>query len=82
LTSSSFFIFVDGTPVSVNAGQTTLDAIVAWQPQIAESISNDSRILTDSRGLPADPAAPAFAGAIFRVVSNRQLRPESGSSIE
>mgnify|MGYP001556605739 FL=1 len=80
--TSSFVIFVDGTPVAAAAGQTTLDAIVAWRPDVAESLSTDLRMLTDSRGLPADPAAPAYAGAIFRVVSSRQLRSANDSSSE
>lgn len=79
---SSFFIFVDGTPVPATSGQTTMDAIGSWRPDVAESLATDSRMLADSRGLPADPAAPAYAGAIFRVVSSRQLRSASDPSSE
>lgn len=69
--TSPFLIFVDGKPVPATAGQTTLDAIAAWQPEIAERLGA-TRNLTDSRGLPIDPGLPAYAGAIFRVVSARQ----------
>jgi hypothetical protein len=66
--SSPFLIFVDGKPVQATAGQTTLDAIAAWQPELAGLLGNTRR-LADSRGLPIDPGLPAYAGAIFRVVS-------------
>lgn len=69
--TSPFLIFVDGKPVPAAAGQTTLEAIAAWQPAIAQLLGA-SRNLTDSRGLPIDPGLPAYAGAIFRVVSARQ----------
>ncbi len=79
---SPFLIFVDGTPVSARTGQTILDAIAAWRPETAASLGDDTRILTDSRGLPADPASSAVAGAIFRVVSRRQFRATDESSTE
>ena len=69
--TSPFLIFVDGTPVSAIPGQTTLDAITAWNPEVAGLLGN-TRKLADRRGLPADPVLPAYAGAIFRVVSGRQ----------
>ncbi len=68
---SPFFIFVDGAPVSATSGQTTLDAIAAWKPELA-TLLGDTRNLADSRGLPIDPELPAYAGAIFRVVSARR----------
>ncbi|MEO8946516.1 MAG: hypothetical protein ABI338_08450 [Gemmatimonadaceae bacterium] len=69
---SPFYIFVDGAPVLAHAGQTILDAIAAWRPEVGASLVDKSRLLADSRGLPADPTGSAFAGAIFRVVTNRQ----------
>ena len=69
--TSPFFIFVGGAPVSASSGQTTLEAITAWKPELAELLGN-TRNLADSRGLPIDPELPAYAGAIFRVVSARQ----------
>lgn len=69
---SPFYIFVDGAPVAAHAGQAILDAIAAWRPEVAVSLVDDSRFLTDSRGLRTDFTAAAFAGAIFRVVTNRQ----------
>ena len=78
---SSFLIFVDGKPVPARTGQTTIDAIMEWQPELAKLLGN-TRSLADSRGLPIDPGLPAYAGAIFRVVSARpadtsdELSPE------
>jgi hypothetical protein len=70
--TSPFLIFVDGAPVTAAAGETILDAIAKWRPDVGVSLADKSRLLTDSRGLPTDSAATAFAGAIFRVVTNRQ----------
>jgi hypothetical protein len=79
--TSSFLIFVDGKAVPATAGQTTLDAITDWQPELAKLLGN-TRSLADSRGLPIDPALPAYAGAIFRVVSARQPDTSDGASPE
>ena len=79
--TSSFLIFVDGNAVPATAGQTTLDAITDWQPDLAKLLGN-TRSLSDSRGLPIDPALPAYAGAIFRVVSARQPGTSDGNSPE
>jgi hypothetical protein len=68
-----FFIFVDGAAVPACAGQTALDAIAAWQPEVAQSLASSDRALTDSRGLATDPRQAAHAGAIFRVISARPL---------
>jgi len=77
-----FCIFVDGVRVSADAGQTTLDAIAAWRPDVALSLRNESRALSDSRGLVTDPESAAYAGAIFRVVGARQLRTTDETSPE
>ena len=79
--TSPFFIFVDGTPVAATTGQTTLDAITAWKPELAELLG-DARSLADSRGLPVDAALAAYAGAIFRVVSARHSGDSSSGSPE
>ncbi len=70
-----FRIFVDGTPVDANAGDTTIAAIQRWRADIAVQLREGTRMLTDSRGLPISIDLPAYAGAIFRVVSARSARP-------
>ncbi len=64
-------VFVHGALVRVPPGATALDAVVAADPEAAQAIREGRRALTDSRGLPADPAAPITAGAVFRLVSAR-----------
>lgn len=67
-------IFVNATPVEAAAGEPAIDAIARWDPVMAEQLRGGARALTDSRGLVAPIETPVHAGAIFRVVSNRQLR--------
>ena len=61
-------VFVNGVPVELPRGATALDAVRAADPAAAAAVAAGERVITDSRGLPEDPAAAAFAGAIYRVV--------------
>ncbi|MDE3052337.1 MAG: hypothetical protein KGL38_14885 [Gemmatimonadota bacterium] len=63
--------FVNAAPVAVPRGATALDAVRAWKPAEADAVAAGARAITDSRGLPLDPAAPLQAGAILRTVPNR-----------
>ncbi len=67
-------IFVNAKPVDANPGESVLSAIERWDSGIANSLKDGSRALADSRGLVAALDAPVHGGAIFRVVSNRQLQ--------
>ncbi|MGI8545876.1 MAG: hypothetical protein ACR2M1_00855 [Gemmatimonadaceae bacterium] len=69
-----FMIFVDGTPVEATAGDTTIESIERWRPELALELRAGTRALTDSRGLPSPIDSAAYAGAIFRVVSARPAR--------
>lgn len=64
--------YVNGRGVDVNAGATALDAVRAFDADVAAAIVAGDRALTDSRGLPIDASAVLSAGSILRVVSGRK----------
>jgi hypothetical protein len=68
---SDIRVFVNGMPADVRAGGSALDAVRAANAAEADAVASGSRAITDSRGLPADPASPAYAGAIYRTVRAR-----------
>lgn len=65
--------FVNGRPVDGEPGETVVSAINRWDPELGSQLSEGKRALSDSRGLPAPMDSELYNGAIFRVVSNRQL---------
>jgi hypothetical protein len=60
--------FVNGRGVDLMPGATALDAVRAAQPDEAAAVAAGDRAITDSRGLPVEPATVAYAGAIYRTV--------------
>ncbi len=64
-------VFVNARKVEIPAGGTALDAVRALDPDAAREIDAGTRIVTDSRGLPVDPAIPVEAGSILRVLPAR-----------
>jgi hypothetical protein len=64
-------VFVNATGIEVPAGTTALDAVKAWNSDAAGEVTAGRRIITDSRGLPLDAAAPMSAGSILRLVAKR-----------
>ena len=71
MTSRMVRVFVNGAGVDVPAGSAALDAVQAWNAAAAGEVSAGTRLITDSRGLPIDAAAPMSAGSILRLVVNR-----------
>ena len=78
--SETVRVYVNARPVNVSTGGTMLDAVRCSDGALASAIDAGERSLTDSRGLPLDPNAPAFSGAIIRVVAAR-ARTDSDSEI-
>jgi hypothetical protein len=64
--------YVNGRGVDVPAGASAIDAVRAWDAAAAEQVVAGERALTDSRGLPLEPAAILTAGSIVRLVSGRR----------
>jgi hypothetical protein len=67
-------VYINGRGVDAPPGGHALDAVRVWDAQVAADIEGGRRALTDSRGLPLDPATPVFSGLIMRIVSNRADR--------
>jgi hypothetical protein len=65
-------VFVNASGIDVPAGSTALDAVRAWSDDAAGDVTADRRLITDSRGLPIDPATAMSAGAILRLVAKRE----------
>ncbi len=65
-------VFVNGGRVEVPEAAPALDAVRAWNAEAAREVEQGARTLTDSRGLPLDPAATVVAGTIVRVVTARE----------
>ncbi len=63
-------------------GDTTIEAIQHWRADVALQLLDGACILTDSRGLPTASDSPAYAGAIFRVVSARAARADKISGAD
>jgi hypothetical protein len=65
-------IYINSTALEVPSSATAIEAIDAWNSAEAGAIRGGERMITDSRGLPADPQSPVHNGAIFRIVRVRQ----------
>ena len=76
MASESCKIFVNGVPVDALQGEDVIDTIQRWDPSVAEQLRSGGRALADSRGLPTGVHTPAHGGAIFRVVSGRQVQTD------
>ena len=74
-------IYVNGRAVDAASGASILDAMEALDPASAAAVRHGEKVITDSRGLPAEPGALVYNGAIFRLVGARgAARNESGES--
>lgn len=69
-------VYVNTHGIDVPESSTALEAIEAWNAGEAGAIRKGERLITDSRGLPADPASAVHNGAIFRVVRARSAASE------
>jgi len=73
LTDEFVRIFVNARPVDAAPNETVLSAIARWDAGIAAQLERGERALADSRGLVAPLDTVVYGGAIYRVVSARQL---------
>jgi len=64
-------VFVNAAGVDIPAGSSALDAVRAWSDAAAAEVTAATRLITDSRGLPIDPATTMSAGSILRLVAKR-----------
>jgi hypothetical protein len=73
--SESIRVYVNARGLDVPAGSLALDAVRAFDPATADLVAARDRALTDSRGLPVEPDAQLYMGAILRIVSGRRRAP-------
>ena len=66
--SEPVLLFVNERPVRVAAGARALEAVTAFDPDLAARLSAGEAYLTDGRGIRLEPETPVFPGAILRVV--------------
>ena len=64
-------VFIDARGVDVAPGATAIDAVEAYDRDVAAAVRGGQKILTDSRGLPVDTNTALESGAIFRLISKR-----------
>ena len=69
---STLRVYVNGNPVDVPKSATVLDAVERADPLLAAEVSSGDAVVADSRGLPIEPDAPVFGGAILRVAPVRR----------
>ncbi|MEW5918209.1 MAG: hypothetical protein AB1762_17535 [Gemmatimonadota bacterium] len=79
MSEDSVRVYVNGRGVDAVAGARAVDAVRVFDAVVAAEVEGGRRALTDSRGLPLDPATPVFSGLILRVVSSRAARGEAGA---
>jgi hypothetical protein len=72
-------VFVNATPVDVPRGATALECVRSWRADEAQAVVSGTRLITDSRGLPIDAAAPSPAGSIYRTIANRRREDAAGA---
>src|SRR5436853_6707858 len=78
--SDTVRVFVNATPVDVTRGATALECVRSWRPDEAESVASGARLITDSRGLPFEPATAAAAGSIYRTIPNRKRGDDASTA--
>jgi hypothetical protein len=69
--SATMRVFVNGVGYDVRAGGTALDAVALHDADEVRAVHEGAVLVTDSRGLPIDPDAPMFNGAVLRLIPNR-----------
>ena len=65
-------VYVNERPVDVPRAAAVRDAVAAFDAEQGERLAAGTVQVTDSRGLPLDPATPAHGGAIYRLLPVRQ----------
>ena len=75
--TDSVRVYVNARPVTAPVTGTALDAVRAFDPAMADQVSQGLRAITDSRGIPIDATTALTTGAIFRVVHARAAAADS-----
>ena len=70
-------IYINARGIDVLPASTVLAAIEKWDARVAAEITSGKKMITDSRGLRAEPQSAVHNGAIFRVVRARHEAPDT-----
>ncbi len=73
---STIRIYVNARGHDVPAGASALDAVQAADPVEAAAVRDGTRLITDSRGIAVAPESAAYAGVIYRIVTQRDRDSE------
>ena len=65
-------VFVNGKGYDAASGGTAIDAVALHAVADADAVRSGALLVTDSRGLPIPPETPLVAGAVFRLIPNRE----------
>jgi hypothetical protein len=74
-------IYFDGKGVDAPSGSAVIDALETVSAEAAAAVRAGERVISDSRGLPTDPGAVVYNGAIFRVIRARTRDNEEHTEI-
>jgi hypothetical protein len=67
VTTDTTPIFINGSTVMARAGSSLGAVLADHDPDLLKALLDGSGEVTDARGLPVDPDAPVYGGAIYRV---------------
>jgi hypothetical protein len=79
--SAGIRVFVNATPVDVEAGSTVRQALSRHDPAMEASALAGTALVTDARGVEVPLEAPLAAGSILRVIV-RARRGAQGSDAD
>lgn len=71
-------VFVNERPVEVAAGSTVLDAVRAFDADLAATVSGTGTYVTDGVGRRIDPGSALSRGSILRVVVSARDPSDAG----
>ncbi len=74
MSTEPLVVFVNGKSVSVPQGSTVADAVAEADPTAAVELTNGTRSVVDSRGLPVATSTPLTGGFVMRLISARSSR--------
>ena len=75
-------VFVNARPVTVTTGATVHQALIAFDPAVAERAGKGEAAVTDGVGRPIDLSALLTGGAILRVIPSARAGAPTDPDIE
>ena len=76
--SNRVTVFVNERPVEVATGSTVLDAVRAFDAELAAAVNGSGTYVTDGVGRRVDPTGSLSSGSILRVVVSARSPSDDG----